>query len=258
MLDRLEKDPTCKAPAASTSSSGLLSPSFNAPRISLGDDPRLELGSPLGCADEDASRCWRKSPVCDCDAPSTWLRPYWIFSPSWSPARTKLGRRGMTSGNPAARCQLLAKDRKLLTPPMSAIAARWLVTEDLDKFSCHDLLFKVVLAVIPSSRHESSVMIMLACIVIVIVDSLFPRKDARRHTACRRGSTIVFVPTGWVPRWSHWVCMCIVSSCFPRVFSSVSSISFAQVLARIFLHTLVLVCQVCRSLAQTKRRGGKR
>ena len=149
MLDRrLEKDPTCKAPAASTSSSGLLSPSSIAFLMSLGDDPRLELGSPLGCADDDdddASRCWRKSPVCDCDVPSTWLRPYWMCSPSWSPARTKLGRRGMTSGNPAARCQLLAKDRKLLTPPMSAIAARWLVTEDLGKFSYHGLLFKVVL-----------------------------------------------------------------------------------------------------------------
>jgi hypothetical protein len=37
----------------------------------------------------------------------------------------------MTSVKPAARCQLLVKERMLLTPPMSVRAVRRLVTEDL-------------------------------------------------------------------------------------------------------------------------------
>lgn len=50
---------------------------------------------------------------------------------AWSGAKTKAGRWGMTSVKPAARCQLRVKERMLLTPPMSVMAARCLVTEDL-------------------------------------------------------------------------------------------------------------------------------
>jgi hypothetical protein len=37
----------------------------------------------------------------------------------------------MTSGKPAARCQLRVKERMLFTPPMSVRAVRRLVMEDL-------------------------------------------------------------------------------------------------------------------------------
>lgn len=50
----------------------------------------------------------------------------------WSgSAYTKLGRRGMTSWKPAALCQERANERKLLTPPISATAARRFVTDEL-------------------------------------------------------------------------------------------------------------------------------
>jgi hypothetical protein len=50
---------------------------------------------------------------------------------AWSGAKTKEGRWGMTSGKPAARCQLRVKERMLFTPPMSVRAVRRLVMEDL-------------------------------------------------------------------------------------------------------------------------------
>jgi len=64
------------------------------------------------------------------------LRPYCIASAApttgtWSGAKTNEGRCGITSANPAARCQLRVKERMLLTPPMSVRAVRRFVMDDL-------------------------------------------------------------------------------------------------------------------------------
>lgn len=86
---------------------------------------------------EEASKCALSNDVRGTRPYSASVLPYWIVSSpsrcvSWSADNINEGRCGVTSMNPAARVQLLAKFAILFTPPTCARESRRMAIEDLE------------------------------------------------------------------------------------------------------------------------------